>query len=71
MIGLELQENIPGFAADKTIAAQFVDRLHQAGVLTVPAGKQTIRILPPYNLKQSEAAEAMRLIESVVARTAA
>ncbi|MGZ5566559.1 MAG: aminotransferase class III-fold pyridoxal phosphate-dependent enzyme, partial [Limisphaerales bacterium] len=71
MIGLELQETIPSFTdSDKTVAAQFVNRLHAAGVLSVPAGKQVIRLLPPLNLKASEAAEAMRMIELVVARTA-
>jgi acetylornithine/N-succinyldiaminopimelate aminotransferase len=70
MIGLELHDTIPGFTADKTVAAQFVNRLHEAGILSVPAGKQVIRLLPPLNLKASEAAEAMRIIELVVARTA-
>jgi acetylornithine aminotransferase/acetylornithine/N-succinyldiaminopimelate aminotransferase len=70
MIGLELQENIPGFSSDKTVAIQLVNRLHEAGVLTVPAGKHTIRILPPLNLKPSEAREAMQTIELVMARIA-
>jgi acetylornithine/N-succinyldiaminopimelate aminotransferase len=71
MIGLELQEEIASFkGSDKTVAVQFVNRLHEAGVLAIPAGKQTIRLLPPLNLKASEANEAMRMIELVVARTA-
>jgi acetylornithine/N-succinyldiaminopimelate aminotransferase len=71
MIGIELQESIPSFSgSDKTVAAQFVNRLHEAGVLAVPAGKQVIRILPPLNLKAEEAKEAISLIEKVVARTA-
>ncbi|MGZ4962812.1 MAG: aminotransferase class III-fold pyridoxal phosphate-dependent enzyme, partial [Limisphaerales bacterium] len=71
MVGLELQEEIASFkGSDKTVAVQFVNRLHEAGILAVPAGKQVIRLLPPLNLKASEAAEAMRMIELVVARTA-
>jgi acetylornithine aminotransferase/acetylornithine/N-succinyldiaminopimelate aminotransferase len=44
MLGLELAEKIPAFAAsDKSTAIQFVNRLHAAGVLTIPAGTQVIR----------------------------
>jgi acetylornithine aminotransferase/acetylornithine/N-succinyldiaminopimelate aminotransferase len=67
MLGLELAENIPAFAAgDKTAAMQFVNRLHVAGVLTVPAGAHIVRLLPPLNLKPQEAGEGISLIESVV-----
>ncbi len=71
MIGLELQEDISSFkASDKTASIQFVNRLHEAGILAIPSGKQVIRLLPPLNLKASEAQEAMRMIESVVTRIA-
>jgi acetylornithine/N-succinyldiaminopimelate aminotransferase len=71
MIGLELQEDIASFSgSDKTVAVQFVNRLHEAGILAIPAGKQVIRLLPPLNLTAAQASEAMRLMESVVARTA-
>jgi acetylornithine aminotransferase/acetylornithine/N-succinyldiaminopimelate aminotransferase len=51
MLGIELAENIPAFAgSDKTAALQFVNRLHAAGVLTVPAGTQIVRLLPALNL---------------------
>jgi len=67
ILGLELQEKIPAFAAsDKTPALQFVNRLHTAGVLTVPAGNQIVRLLPPLNLKPVEAAEGISKIEDVV-----
>ncbi len=57
MLGMELAEKIPAFAAsDKSAAIQFVNRLHAAGVLTIPAGTQVIRLLPPLNLKPQEAA---------------
>jgi acetylornithine/N-succinyldiaminopimelate aminotransferase len=71
MIGLELRDDIASFkGSDKTASIQFVNRLHEAGILAIPSGKQVIRLLPPLNLKASEAAEAMRMIELVVARTA-
>jgi acetylornithine aminotransferase/acetylornithine/N-succinyldiaminopimelate aminotransferase len=67
MLGLELCEKIPAFAAsDQTPALQFVNRLHAAGVLTVPAGTQIVRLLPPLNLKPQEAGEGIHLIEEVV-----
>ncbi|HVU09398.1 MAG TPA: acetylornithine transaminase [Verrucomicrobiae bacterium] len=67
MLGLELAGKIPAFAAsDKSAAIQFVNRLHAVGVLTVPAGTQIIRLLPPLNLKPSEAGEGISKIEEVV-----
>ncbi|HEX7570569.1 MAG TPA: aminotransferase class III-fold pyridoxal phosphate-dependent enzyme, partial [Verrucomicrobiae bacterium] len=67
MLGIELTEKIPAFAAsDKTPALQFVNRLHAAGVLTVPAGNQIVRLLPPLNLKPQEAGEGIAKIEEVV-----
>jgi acetylornithine aminotransferase/acetylornithine/N-succinyldiaminopimelate aminotransferase len=68
MLGLELRENIPAFAAsDKSPSIQFVNALHQAGLLAIPAGSRVIRFLPPLNLSRAEAAEAAGLIESVAA----
>jgi acetylornithine/succinyldiaminopimelate/putrescine aminotransferase len=42
------------------------NRLHAAGVLTIPAGTQIIRLLPPLNLKPQEAGEGIAKIEEVV-----
>jgi len=67
MLGLELAKKIPAFAAsDKPAAIQFVNRLHAAGVLTIPAGTQVIRLLPSLNLKPQEAAEGIDKIEALV-----
>jgi acetylornithine aminotransferase/acetylornithine/N-succinyldiaminopimelate aminotransferase len=67
ILGLELAEKIPAFAAsDKSAAIQFVNRLHAAGVMTVPAGGQIVRLLPPLNLKPQEAGEGISKIEEVV-----
>lgn len=71
LIGIELAQNIRAFAgSDKTHAVQFVNALHAAGVLTVPAGTHVARLLPALNLKQSEADEGLRLIEQVVSSLA-
>jgi len=67
MLGIELMDKIPAFAAsEKSPALQFVNRLHAAGVLTVPAGNKIIRLLPPLNLSAQEADEGISKIEEVV-----
>ena len=67
MLGIELAEKIPAFAvSDKPAALQFVNRLHAAGVLTIPAGNQIVRLLPPLNLKPQEAGEGITKIEEIV-----
>jgi acetylornithine aminotransferase/acetylornithine/N-succinyldiaminopimelate aminotransferase len=72
MIGLEFRADAPGFAgSEKTPALQVVDRLHAAGVLTVPAGTAVIRLLPALNLTRPEAVEGLHAIESVVTALAA
>ncbi len=68
MIGMELAENIAALAGPKSHAIMFVNRLHEAGLLTIPAGNQVIRLLPPLNLRREEAAEGVKIIESVVAK---
>jgi acetylornithine aminotransferase/acetylornithine/N-succinyldiaminopimelate aminotransferase len=73
MVGIELgeREQIPGFAAsDKAPALQFVARLHEAGLLTVPAGNQIVRLLPALNLTRAEAEEGLQLIDETAARVA-
>lgn len=73
MIGFELEEKekIPALASgDKPASLQVVNLLHAAGLLTVPSGNQVIRLLPPLNLKPDEAAEGIRLIESVISALA-
>lgn len=72
LIGIELQPNIPAFSkSDKSHAIQFVNALHEAGVMTIPSGTHIIRLLPALNLKQQEADEGLRIIEKVAASLAA
>jgi acetylornithine/N-succinyldiaminopimelate aminotransferase len=72
MIGIELAENIPNFPGDatKTQAIRFVNLLHAAGLLTIPAGANVIRLLPALNLRQTEAEEGLKIIASVAAKFA-
>jgi acetylornithine/N-succinyldiaminopimelate aminotransferase len=69
MIGFELvaKEKIPALVgSEKTASIQFVNRLHEAGLLTVPAGAQVVRLLPALNLTQEDAGEGLRIIEQIV-----
>lgn len=72
MIGIELAENIPNLPGDtaKTQAVRVVNLLHAAGMLTVPAGTNVIRLLPALNLSRGEAEEGLRIIESIAAKLA-
>jgi len=66
MMGIELAENIPAFASTGKVASlNFVNRLHDAGVLTVPSGTQVVRFLPALNLTRAEAAEGVALIAGI------
>jgi acetylornithine/N-succinyldiaminopimelate aminotransferase len=69
MLGLELveKERIAAFAgSDKPASIQFTNRMHASGVLVIPAGMQTIRLLPSLNLKPQEAGEGISKIEEVI-----
>jgi len=74
IVGLELadKESIPAFAAsEKSAAMQFVNRLHDAGVLSIPAGAQKMRLLPPLNLTRAQAEEGIAIMRAVVKSLAA
>jgi acetylornithine aminotransferase/acetylornithine/N-succinyldiaminopimelate aminotransferase len=71
MIGLELAAEIPAFAGEGLApAVGFVRQLQAAGLLAIPAGPQVVRLLPPLNLSQTEADEALNLLGAAVARLA-
>jgi acetylornithine/N-succinyldiaminopimelate aminotransferase len=70
MLGIELAADIPRLPADpgKTQSVRFVNALHSAGLLLVPAGADILRLLPPLNLRQPEAEEALKIIETAATR---
>lgn len=72
IIGFELTPDIKNMPGDvsKTQAIRFVNLLHAAGLLTIPAGANVIRLLPALNLKPSEADEGLRIIEATAAKLA-
>jgi len=72
MLGIELAPNIPNLAGDasRTQAVRFAQMLHAAGVLTIPAGAQVLRLLPALNLSRSEAEQGLAVLEAVAAKAA-
>jgi acetylornithine aminotransferase/acetylornithine/N-succinyldiaminopimelate aminotransferase len=53
MIGLVVKKDAPGVCA----------RLREAGLLTVPAGGNAVRFLPPLNVSSEEIDEALRIVD--------
>ncbi len=69
MIGIELAGEIPAFSTtDQAPAIQFINQLHEAGLLAIPAGARIVRVLPALNLPREDAAEGLRIIETVAAK---
>ncbi|MBE0539827.1 MAG: acetylornithine transaminase [Verrucomicrobia bacterium] len=73
MIGVELAPDITNLPGDpaKSQAVRFASLLHAAGLLTIPAGAQILRLLPALNLQRTDAEEGLRILESVIAKLAA
>jgi acetylornithine aminotransferase/acetylornithine/N-succinyldiaminopimelate aminotransferase len=73
MLGVELCPDIPNFPGDATKAqsVRMVMLLQDAGLLSIPAGTQVIRLLPPLNLHQEQAREGIRILETVLETVAA
>lgn len=68
MIGIELQAGIPAITLEgKTSAALFVMKLHELGLLTIPAGTHTIRLLPALNITRADCDEALGKIKQGLA----
>lgn len=69
MVGVELHDKdaIPAFAnSEKASSLQFVNRLHEAGVLSVPSGTQVVRFLPPLNLARPQIEEGIEIFQRVL-----
>ena len=65
MIGIELNdlagEGLPSIIATKALIA--------AGLLVIPSGERTIRLLPPLNITKAEADEALSILKNVLSAT--
>ena len=66
LLGVEVEAFAPLEGEEGTTAFRLTKRLITAGLLVVPAGEQTIRLLPPLNVTADECAEAMELLGGVL-----
>ena len=66
LLGVEVGDFAPLEGEEGTTALRLTKRLLTAGLLVVPAGEQTIRLLPPLNVTAAECAEAMELLGGVL-----
>tara|TARA_B110000014_G_scaffold258315_1_gene244226 strand:+ start:1033 stop:2268 length:1236 start_codon:yes stop_codon:yes gene_type:complete len=66
MIGIEMGGGFGSFDNSKPAAVQWVFALHEAGLLTIPAGSSVIRFLPPLNLTREEAQAGLDLFEQTI-----
>jgi acetylornithine/N-succinyldiaminopimelate aminotransferase len=70
MLGIELAPQIPNLPGDsgKTQAVRMANLLHAAGLLTIPAGPNILRLLPALNLRSNEAEEGLHIIAAVASK---
>ena len=66
MIGIEMVGGFASFDNSKPASVQWVFALHEAGLLTIPAGSSVIRFLPSLNLTQEEAQAGLELFEQTI-----
>ena len=68
MLGFELAPDIARLPGDpaRPQSLRFVNLLHAAGLLTIPAGANVIRLLPALNLQPGEAEEGFGIIGRTV-----
>jgi acetylornithine/N-succinyldiaminopimelate aminotransferase len=73
MIGIELvadfADQVP--TNGRPPGLWLVDRLHEAGLLTVPSGTHAVRWLPPLNVTREEVDRAVDMLRGVLARAGA
>jgi acetylornithine/N-succinyldiaminopimelate aminotransferase len=67
LLGVEVQDFAPLEGEEGTPALRLTRRLMSAGLLVVPAGELTIRLLPPLNVTPDECAEALEILRGVLA----
>lgn len=67
LLGVEMEDFPPRGGEEGTPALRLTKRLIAAGLLVVPAGEQTIRLLPPLNVTAEECDEAAEILRDVLA----
>jgi acetylornithine/N-succinyldiaminopimelate aminotransferase len=71
LVGIEFAtdfaDRVKGFPPGKAPCLYMVERLHEAGVLTIPSGTHAMRWLPPLNVARAEIDEGVSILGSVLA----
>ena len=67
LLGAEVEGFAPNQGEEGTPALRLTKRLISAGLLVVPAGDNTIRLLPPLNVTAAECDEAVEILGRVLA----
>jgi predicted acetylornithine/succinylornithine family transaminase len=70
MLGIELVADFAervSSAGERPPSLFLVDRLHAAGLLTIPSGTSAIRWLPPLNVQRTEIDEAVEILRRTLA----
>ena len=65
MVGIEL--NDPG-EGEGSLAIRITKELMKEGLLVIPSGARTIRLLPPLNVTIAEADQALSILRKVLSR---
>ncbi len=66
LLGIGLEADLIPTAEGETCALKVVKTLMDKGLLLVPAGSETIRLLPPLNVTGEEVDEALAIIKDVL-----
>ena len=68
MIGIDLVGDFVARAGcgSRPPSLWLVDRLHEAGLLTIPSGTHAIRWLPPLNVSREEVSLAVDILSGVL-----
>lgn len=66
LLGIGLNPEMVDAPEGKTIASVVVEALRQEGLLSVPAGPETVRLLPPLNVSEEEVQQALAIIKRVL-----
>ena len=66
MLGIQLNADAFTLTEGQTPALVLCIALNEAGLLTVPAGAETLRLLPPLNVTKEEVDEALALIHETL-----
>ena len=66
MIGIELNDLPSSFGGEGAPAIRMTKALMAEGLLVIPSGERTIRLLPPLTITESEADEALGILSRVL-----